>query len=354
MISEPKITQQTHIIYSHQPMRNALEKLNSIEGAAMTLFVLDSNEKIVGTLTDGDVRRGLLKGIKLEDQVSHCMNPNFQYLTRGKFSIEEVENIRKRKIQLVPMLNPDMCIIKIIDFSRKKSILPVDVMIMAGGRGSRLQPLTDEIPKPLLKIADKPIIEHNIDRLLAYGMDHIHISIKYLGKQITDYLGDGSSKNAQINYIREDKPLGTMGSLGLVQKLENPYILVMNSDLLTNLDFEDFFKSFIESEAAMTVATTPYKVNIPYAVLESSKERIVSFKEKPTYTYYSNAGIYLMRKSCLNYIPSNNFYDATDLIENLIRDNKKVTHFPILGYWLDIGRKEDYYKAQEDIKHIQF
>ena len=354
MISEQTKIQQTHVIYSQQPMRSALEQLNAIEGAAMTLFAVDSNEKMVGTLTDGDVRRALLSGITLDDPVSDCMNKKFHYLMRGNFSLDQVKSFKKEGIHLIPMLDDQNRILKIIDFSRKKSVLPIDVMIMAGGRGSRLQPLTDETPKPLLKVDGKPIIEHNIDRLIAYGVDNFHISIKYLGKQIVDYLGDGASKKVNINYVREEEPLGTMGSLGLVETLENPHILVMNSDLLTNLDFEDFFRYFIESQADLTVATTPYKVKVPYAVLESENDRIISFKEKPTYTYYSNAGIYLMSKRCLEYIPANNFYNATDLIEKLIEEKKKVTHFPILGYWLDIGRKEDFFKAQEDIKHIQF
>jgi len=148
--------------------------------------------------------------------------------------------------------------------------------------------------------------------------------------------------------------LGTLGSVGQIENFENPHILVMNSDLLTNIDYEDFFRSFIESDADMTIATTPYQVKVPYAVLESKDDRIVSFKEKPTYTYYSNAGIYLFKRKYTELIPKNTHFNATDLIEELISQGKKVTHYPILGYWLDIGKPEDYKKAQEDVSKIKF
>ena len=225
---------------------------------------------------------------------------------------------------------------------------------MAGGRGERLRPLTDSIPKPLLRIDNKPIIEYNVERLSEFGVQTMFISLKYLGEQIENYFSDGSDRGLNIRYVNENEPLGTIGALGLMEDFEHDTLLVMNSDLLTNINFEDFYREFINKDADFGVASIPYQVNIPYAVLETDEEKVISFKEKPTYTYYSNAGIYLMKKEVIKHIPKNAFYNATDLMEQLISINKKVIFYPLLGYWLDIGRHEDFKKAQEDIKHIRF
>lgn len=205
-----------------------------------------------------------------------------------------------------------------------------------------------------MKIGGKPIIEYNIDRLINVGVKQLNLSINYLGDQLVDYFGDGSVKNASIQYVREDKPLGTIGSILLIDNFIHDDIIVMNSDLLTNIDFADFFKVFKESEADMAVAATSYHVDVPYAVLEVNEEnRVSSLKEKPRYTYYSNAGIYILKKSLLKMIPEGEFYDITDLMDAMISSNKKLITYPITGYWLDIGKHEDFKKAQDDIKHIK-
>jgi NDP-sugar pyrophosphorylase family protein len=235
-----------------------------------------------------------------------------------------------------------------------RSYLPIDAVIMAGGRGQRLSPLTDSIPKPLLLVGDKPIIDHNISRLSQYGIDDFWISVKYLGQQIETYFGNGLERNININYVWEDKPLGTIGAVSQINNLQHDYILVSNSDLLTNLDYEHFFLDFIERDADISIVTIPYQVNIPYAVLETLDGEVKNFKEKPIYTYYSNGGIYLIKKTALESIPRNSYFNATDLIEELIHKNKKVISYPMVGYWLDIGNPQDYEKAQKDIKNIKF
>ncbi|MDW3647064.1 MAG: nucleotidyltransferase family protein [Bacteroidia bacterium] len=341
-------------IITTQSMRDALERINEIPNGSLTLFITSEDGKMEGTLTDGDIRRALLKGFDLNAPVEQFMNKNFRYLKKCEFDLNDVESAKNGKVSLLPMLDKEKRISRIIDFSVKRSVLPIDAVIMAGGRGSRLQPLTDETPKPLLKVNDKPIIEYNTDQLSRYGIDNIYITVKYLGDQILRYFGDGSERGINFQYVKETQPLGTLGAISKIDAFENPYVLVMNSDLLTNIDYEDFFRSFMESDADLTIATTPYEVNVPYAVLESQNDRIVSFKEKPTYTYYSNAGIYLMKRSFTESIPKETFYNATDLIESLIQSGKKVTHYPILGYWLDIGKPEDFKKAQEDVTKIKF
>jgi NDP-sugar pyrophosphorylase family protein len=223
---------------------------------------------------------------------------------------------------------------------------------MAGGLGQRLRPLTLNTPKPLLKVGSKPIIEHNIDRLAMFGIDDFWISVKYLGEQIQNYFGNGEFKNISIEYIWEDEPLGTIGAVSKIDNFKHDYILVTNSDLLTNIDYEQFFLDFINQDADLAILTIPYNVSIPYAVLETQMGEVKSFKEKPTYTYFSNGGVYLMKKDMLNYLPKNDFYNATDLMEELIHKSHKVISVPFNGYWLDIGRHEDYEKAQIDIKKL--
>ena len=247
-----------------------------------------------------------------------------------------------------------MQIINVVNFRHQKSYLPVDALIMAGGRGERLLPLTDTTPKRLLKVGEKPIIEHNIDRLNTYGIDDIWISVRYLGQQLVDYFQDGSEKALRINYVWEENALGTAGALALVEGFIHDHVLMMNSDLLTNIDFEHLYLFFEEQHADFAVACIPYQVNVPYAVMEMQDKLVTGFKEKPTYTHYSNAGIYLMKREVLECIPKNQAFNATDLMELLIQSNKKVVAYPLVGYWLDIGKHEDYQKAQLDIKQIKF
>jgi dTDP-glucose pyrophosphorylase len=342
-----------HLVNLKVPLKNCLLKLNEL-GADAILFVLDENKKLIGSLTDGDVRRGILKGLNLEDEVVNFIQNNPRSIKRGNYDIHEIIKLREDGYKIIPVVDLDGVIVKVINFRFLKSYLPIDVVIMAGGRGERLRPLTDIIPKPLLKVGAKPIIEHNIDRLINYGIDDFWISIRYLGDQIINYIGDGAKQNVNIKYIAEDSPLGTIGSVSLVNQYEHDYVLVTNSDILTNLDYEQFFLDFINSNSDFSVATIPYNVNVPYAILETTDKAIKSFKEKPTYTYFANAGIYLMKKKIIKKIPTNQPYNATDLLDFLIKNNFNVRSFPLRGYWLDIGKHDDFNKAQEDINYIKF
>lgn len=347
------ISYRKHLIQSNSPIKAALAQLDELAADAI-LFVVDSNEKLVGSVTDGDIRRGFLRGLALDDVVDKFLQPNPKYLQKGAYTIEEVISYRNKNFKVIPVLCKEGKIVNIINFRFLKSYLPVDAVLMAGGRGERLRPLTDNTPKPLLKIGDKPIIEHNVDRLISYGIDDLWISVRYLGEQLEAYFEDGSSKNVNMKYVWENEPLGTLGAVSKVKDFQHDYVLVSNSDLLTNLDYEDFFIDFQKNDAALSVVTIPYTVNVPYAVLETENNSIKNFKEKPTYTYYSNGGIYLLKKEVLQYIPNNSFYNATDLMELLISKGMKVTSYPLRGYWLDIGQHEDFKKAQEDIHHIKF
>ena len=349
------MNQDKYLIEQDSSIRSALIKLNTFSSNdGLTLFVINKDEQLLGTLTDGDIRRGLLDGAVLDDVVSKVMNPEFKFLVKGSHSQLKIKDYRSRGIELLPQIDSQKKIVKIINLEKAQAILPLDVVIMAGGKGERLRPLTINTPKPLLLVGEKPIIEHNVDRLIEFGVDNIYISINYLGHLIVDHFKDGSSKNVSIKYIEENKPLGTIGAVGLIQDFLHEHVLIMNSDLLTNINWEDFYISFIDADADMMIAAIPYQVQIPYAVLETnSTSQITSLKEKPTYTYYSNAGIYLIKKEFFELIPENEPFNATHLVDMLISQEKKVFSYAILDYWLDIGRHDDYKKANEDIRHLK-
>ena len=342
-----------HLIKLGSTIRTALVQLDKLAKDAI-LFVVDNEDRLIGSLTDGDVRRGLIRGIGINDTVDSIIQAHPKFIKKSNYNLQDVISHREGNYRILPIVDNDNRILNILNFRNMRSYLPVDAVIMAGGRGQRLSPLTDTIPKPLLKIGNKPIIEYNLERLALYGVDDFWISINYLGEKIEDYLGNGSNRDVKIEYVWEDKPLGTIGAVSKISDLQHDYVLITNSDVLTNLDYEHFFLDFIEKDADISVVSIPYNVNIPYAVLETQGHNIINFKEKPTITYYSNGGIYLFKKSILEYIPKNAFFNATDLLEQAIKLSHKVISYPLAGYWLDIGKHDDYAKAQMDIGKIKF
>ncbi|MBN3518670.1 nucleotidyltransferase family protein [Algoriphagus lutimaris] len=342
-----------HILNINSSVKEALKQLDSLASDAI-LFLVDGESKLLGSLTDGDLRRGFIRGLDFESHLTEFIQANPKYIQQGKYDLNEIIELRKKHFSVFPVVNAQMQIINVVNFKHQKSYLPIDVMIMAGGRGERLKPLTDHTPKPLLKIGDKPIIEHNIDRLVSYGVDDIWLSVRYLGDQLVDYFGDGSKKGIRIKYVREEEPLGTAGALGLVKDFVHDDVLMMNSDLLTNIDFEDFYMFFEREKADFAVACISFQINVPYAVMETENKRVIGLKEKPTYTHYSNGGIYLMKKEIIDQFPKEKHYNATDLMESLISQGKKVVAYPLVGYWLDIGKHDDYKKAQQDFNQIKF
>lgn len=343
---------QKHIINYNESVRTAFIKLNEL-GPDAILFVTDNN-KLIGSLTDGDFRRGFIKGFGFDNILLDFIQKNPAFLKNNNYSISELEAYKRKNLKIIPILNNEDEIVDILNFRTQTTLIPAQAVLMAGGEGKRLRPLTLDTPKPLLKVGDKPIIEYNIDRLINVGIKNITLSINYLGDQLVNYFKDGASKNISISYVKEDKPLGTIGSILLVDNFEHDDIIVMNSDLLTNIDFADFFKTYKESGADMAVAATSYHVDVPYAVLEVNESNTVkSLKEKPRYTYYSNAGIYIINKKLLKMIPAGEFFDITDLMDKMLEMDNKLITYPINGYWLDIGKHDDFKKAQEDIKHIK-
>ena len=239
-----------------------------------------------------------------------------------------------------------------IDLVHYKSHLPIDAVLMAGGKGERLRPLTEKIPKPLVPIGNKAIIDYNIERLISYGVKSIYVTVNYLKEQLEEHFSQ-PKQGLKIECVREPRYLGTMGGIQFVKEFNNDIILVMNSDLFTNIDYEDFYLHFIEHNADMSVAAVPYSISIPYGIFDLDGRDIKGISEKPIYNYYANAGIYLIRKSALKYISKDKIFNATDFIDVLIENNLKVIRFPITGYWIDIGQHTDLKKAEELVKHLR-
>lgn len=342
------------IIKDNETVLDALKKIDEHSSfGTRILFVESKDGKICGSVSDGDCRRGLINGKNLASPITEIMNKKFTSLAKGIYDVDTIKKIRTLGLKYVPELNEDGSLYEIRDFTNNKSYVPVDAVLMAGGKGERLRPLTLETPKPLLKVADKPIIDYNIDNLLNCGIKNINVTVNYLGDQIEKHF-ENPIMDVQVKTVREPKFLGTIGSIKFVNEWQNDTILLMNSDLFTNIDIEAFYLHFLKHGADMSVAGVPYNVNIPYGIFELENTReIKGITEKPSYHYYANAGIYLIKRELLDLIPDDEFFDATDFMDKLIKNNKKVIRFPITGYWIDIGKPEDFKNVQEFARNIR-
>ncbi len=342
-----------HIINEDRSVLDALHSINSLKSnETLTLFVTDKDNVIIGSLTDGDIRRSLTTNGTLATKVGNIAHRNFIYLMHGDYDLKIINSARNKGIELLPVLDRQHRIVDLVNLKKQKSFLPIDAVLMAGGKGERLRPLTDKTPKPLIKVGDKAIIDYNVERLISYGLKNIHVTINYLGEQLEEHFSSPIN-GVKVETVREPNYLGTMGSIQFVKEFHNDTILVMNSDLFTNIDYEDFYLHFKEHNADMSVAAIPYNVNIPLGIFDLDGRDIKGVKEKPSYHYYANAGIYLIKKDVLKHIPQNEFFNATDLIEELVKQNMKVIRFPITGYWIDIGQHSELAKANELVKHLK-
>lgn len=341
-----------HIILNSFTILDALNRINNIHEGPLVLFVVDSENKVIGSLTDGDIRRALIKGISVTETVEKAVHRNFNFLRKNvNDNVKNIHIQRELKMKLVPVLDENNQIYEIINLEKYKTQLPVDAVLMAGGKGERLRPLTEKTPKPLIKVGEKCIIDYNIDSLISYGIKNIFVTVNYLGEQLEEHFKE-KRDGIKINTVKEPKYLGTIGSIKFVESFYNDTILVMNSDLFTNIDYEDFYLHFKEHDADMSVAAVPYIVKVPYGVFNLEGRNIKGVTEKPTISYYANAGIYLIKKELLKLIPENKFYNATDFMSSLINNNYKVIRYPISGYWIDIGQHDELERAKEIVKHI--
>lgn len=338
-----------HIIGIDATLLEALEKLNAITDGVMTLLAVDPEGKAKGTVTDGDIRRALLKGASMQSSVATAANLSFCHIS-PESPVEKIKEARQKGIKLLPMVDSGMNLIRILDLGKVETLLPLSAILMAGGKGERLRPLTLTTPKPLLEIDGMPIIDYNIRNLARAGITDVTVTTRYLADQIINHFST-PVYGIDVKCVVEDAPLGTIGAASLITRSPQGDTLVMNSDLLTTLSLEEMFLLHKTQQADVTVAAIPYSVSVPYAILATQGREIRSLEEKPTYSYYANAGIYIFSNRLLDTIAPGTPADAPDLIEKCIAQGGKAVFFPIDGTWIDIGSPADFRHAQELMRH---
>ncbi|ODC04164.1 alcohol dehydrogenase [Terasakiispira papahanaumokuakeensis] len=332
------------------PLKEAIKKMD--KSAQQILIIVNKKEELLGTVTDGDIRRSLINEINLEIPISEIMNknPHSAKPEWGKNKI--IKFMEEHSISQVPIVDQNGIVIGIKNLRNLLNTTSKEnpVFIMAGGFGKRLHPLTKDCPKPLLKIGKKPILEIILESFIEAGFYNFFISTHYMPEKIQDYFGDGSNWGVTINYIHEEQPLGTAGALGLLPKDKiNSPLFMINGDILTNLDYHSLLKEHIENNSDITVCVRQHEYQIPYGIIESEDTKIISIKEKPTYKFDVNAGIYLISPNIIKNAPSNKKMDMPELIKENIKSKKKINLFKLNDYWLDIGRMDDFKQAQSDI-----
>lgn len=344
-----------HTIASDASLLEALGRLNSLSGGVMTLFVTDSDGTMAGTLTDGDIRRALLNGASLDSRAAEAAMRNFRFVRKDDVDVSALRRFRCSGIMLVPVLDDNGHLTGMLDLSRQRSWLPLKAVLMAGGKGERLRPLTEHTPKPLLQIEGKAIIDYNVEALAACGIDDITVTTRYLADLIERHF-EKPVGGVAVKCVCEDTPCGTIGAVALTDVAADPdgCTLVMNSDLLTTISFEDFYLHHRDADADITIAAVPYQVSVPYAILTLDPEHphlIDGIEEKPSYSYYANAGIYIFSNRILRMLAPGKRCDATDLIATALAQGARVSYFPIKGTWIDVGSPVDFRQAAELMRH---
>lgn len=344
---------QKHIIEHTRPLHEALGALNALSGTGtMTLFVT-GGRRLLGSLTDGDVRRALLAGIGLDAPVRDAMHTAARAVPAPAASPDNVlhyKMLRQKGITIVPVVDNDGNIVDMVDLRATRTRLPLSAILMAGGKGERLRPMTLTTPKPLLKIEGKAIIDYNIEALAECGVSDITVTTRYLAEQIHEHFRLPVA-GVQVKCVTEDKPLGTIGSAALVRVEGDGNTLVMNSDLLTTVSFEEMYLRHIREDADITVAVIPYQVSVPFAIITTDGPQITGIEEKPAYSYFANAGIYIFANRLLRSLPTDRRTDATDLIADTIAAGGKVVYSPVNGTWLDVGSPADFEQASQLMRH---
>ena len=341
------------ILKPSNTMSKALEVLEA-EGLGI-IMVVDNHNKLLGTVTDGDIRRALMQQKGANTLLEDIMRKN-PITISVKHTQEQVISIMKQeRILQLPVVDELGVIVDLemitnaLDVEKRENI----VFLMAGGFGTRLQPLTDNTPKPLLMIGDKPILEIILNQFIESGFHNFIISTHYKAIMLHEYFGDGSKWGINIEYVYEESPIGTAGALGLLQKnITNLPILVMNGDLLTKVDFESFLNFHNTNTGIASICVREYDMQVPYGVVNSSNHKLTGIVEKPINKYFVNAGIYIINPSLLESLDGKTYLDMPDLLQRQVNKNFEVNVFPLHEYWLDIGHLENLQQAQRDSKRI--
>jgi len=331
----------------------AIAQLDKAGTGALVLCTAD--RRLFGLLTDGDIRRAILRGRSLGTSCEEIASLEPLTVNSSTCASEALELMVKNDISHLPVVDDSGRVIRFLLRRNlaQRGAADLSAVIMAGGYGKRLLPLTEQVPKPMLPVGDKPILERTIQQLRRSGIRDISLTTHYLSESIVQYFGDGSAFGVRLNYLNEDYPLGTAGGLTLMKRTHNPF-LVINGDILTGVPFQEMLNFHRKHHASLTVGVRKYEVAVPFGVVDLEEVRVSCIREKPAFNFFINAGTYLLEPEVCDFIPLGERFDMTELIQRLIEAGKVVVSFPIMEYWLDVGRQEDYAKAQEDVRNGVF
>ena len=333
-------------------IKEALEIIDS--GAMQIALVVDDNDKLLGTLTDGDIRRGILMGLDLDSSIETIV---FKEPAVAKISSTKEEILKialSKKLHQIPIVDDNGIVLDLKEIEElvEPKIKTNRVILMVGGLGTRLRPLTQDMPKPMLKVGNKPILQTIVEKFAEYGFVNITMCVNFNASIIRDYFGDGKEFGVNIDYVLEQKRMGTAGALSLLKERPSEPFFVMNGDLLTNVNFEHIFNYHMLNKATATMCVREYDYEVPYGVVKMNDNKIIEIAEKPVQKFFVSAGIYMLSPEILDLIPQDEFYDMPTLFEKAIAQDKNVISFPIHEYWIDIGRLEEYQKANEEYAKI--
>jgi dTDP-glucose pyrophosphorylase len=340
------------IINSEQSIRQAMEAID--RSSLQIALVVDGNDRLLGTVTDGDIRRGLLRGLNLDSPAAQVMNPKPKVARQGMSRAEFIELLRRHDLHHLPLVDDSGRLVGLESDVELYEGAEKDnwVVLMAGGLGQRLRPLTDDMPKPLLPVGDRPLLEIIINRFTAQGFRKFYISVNYRADLVEAHFGDGAKFGAEIRYLREDQPLGTGGAVGLLPERPTSPFVVMNGDLLTTINFESLVDFHQQHGADLTLCVRRYSHQIPYGVAEIQGGEVVSITEKPNHECFISGGIYVLSPSVFDRLQPHRRVDMPDLMRELIADKARVTAFPVTEYWIDIGRIEDLERARQEFENV--
>lgn len=331
------------------------DAVRTIDASSLQIvLVVGENNFLLGTVTDGDIRRGILQGIALDSAVELIMNakPTVARMDDGRDSILQV--MRRKQLHHIPLIDAQGRVtgLETLEELVAPRLRENCVVLMAGGLGSRLSPLTDQCPKPMLKVGGKPLLETILENFIDYGFNRFYISVNYMAEMVTSYFGNGARWGVEIRYLQEDKKLGTAGALSLLPDRPNESFLVMNGDLLTKVNMHHLLDFHTNRGASGTMCVREYDFQVPYGVVQIEDQRITRIDEKPIQKFFVNAGIYVLEPHVLDLIPPGQYFDMPTLFERMIEKEKDTTVFPIREYWLDIGQRADYDRANGEFIQV--
>lgn len=337
------------LVLPRASVRDALETIT--KNSRQAVFVVDDDGRLAGLVTDGDIRRAILRGVGLDDRVTAVMNPRPVSVPLGTGRAAALAMMQRRTIRHLPVVDERGRLVDVIllDDALRPATLPNAAVLMAGGEGSRLRPLTDATPKPLLSVGGKPLLEILVERLRDAGVRDFWMSVGYKSEMIEERFGDGGALGVRIRYVREQEPLGTAGSLRLLDRMAADPFFLVNGDILTKCDFRAMLAFHERERADVTVGTVPYSVDVPYGILDVSGARLAAVTEKPRLDFSVNAGIYVVQPAVIDLIPDGRRFDVPDVLRLLLETGRPVATYPIREYWLDVGRHDDFHRAERDV-----